>query len=105
MDASCKGYAAVLYLCVADGNIFTCRLLASKTRVAPLKSVSIPRLELMGAYFLGQLTNHYVNLLHTHFKLSAIFLWTNSTIVLDWINTTSYLLKTFVENGVSQILD
>ncbi|XP_070066933.1 uncharacterized protein [Drosophila virilis] len=49
VDASMNAYAAVVFLrAELDGQVH-CSLVASKTRVAPLKPVSIPRMELMAA--------------------------------------------------------
>ena len=54
-DASTKAYCAVVYLvCVKNEGIYA-KLLASKSRVAPVKSLTIPRLELMSARILAQL--------------------------------------------------
>ena len=55
-DASCKAYAAVVYLRTehANGDIEV-NLVASKARVAPIKRQSIPRLELLGATILARL--------------------------------------------------
>ena len=51
-DASKDAYAACAYLvCRYEGNTPTSVLIASKSRVAPVKSMTIPRLELMGGYF------------------------------------------------------
>ena len=49
-DASEKGYAVASYVRHAyeDGMVST-RLVAAKSRLAPLKAMSIPRLELIGA--------------------------------------------------------
>ena len=49
-DASLKAYAAIVYV-VSDES---CMFLASKTRVAPLKTQTIPRLELLGALLLAR---------------------------------------------------
>lgn len=47
-DVSVDAYAAVVYLQVSySDNSVTSRILASKTRVMPLKSQTIPRLELL----------------------------------------------------------
>ena len=49
-DASCKAYAAVVYLLETSAGRQV-RFVASKTRVAPLKSQSIPRLKLLSAVY------------------------------------------------------
>ena len=50
VDASLEAYGAVVYVRVKyqDGSL-SVRLVSSKTKVAPLQSVSVPRLDLMGA--------------------------------------------------------
>lgn len=58
-DASEKAYAAVVYLRMEDSNgMIHTSLVTSKTRVAPIKQVTIPRLELNGALILAQLLFH-----------------------------------------------
>ena len=63
-DASKKAYCAVIYFVYRfeDGKTHV-RLVASKTRVAPLKELSIPRLELMSARILAQLMHIIKNAL------------------------------------------
>ena len=50
-DASEVAFAAVIYIRITDssGKVFT-NLVSSKTRVAPIKTISVPRLELCGAH-------------------------------------------------------
>ncbi|KAJ8721022.1 hypothetical protein PYW08_006487 [Mythimna loreyi] len=57
-DASMKAYAAAAYIRIEsqNGNITT-QLLAARTRLAPLKTVSLPRLELSGSLLLSRLMN------------------------------------------------
>lgn len=57
-DASSKAYAAVVYIrsIYPDGRVLT-NLLTSKTKVAPIKKQSIPRLELLAAYISARLVN------------------------------------------------
>lgn len=65
-----------------NGDI-TCKLLCSKSKVAPLSVLSIARLELCAAVLLSQLAAHKVSsALPVH--IDEIFLWTDSTIVLQY---------------------
>lgn len=59
-DASEKAYCAAAYLrCVKRNGECTTSLIASKTKVAPLKKMTLPRLELMGAFIGARLGNSY----------------------------------------------
>ncbi|GBO23490.1 hypothetical protein AVEN_146283-1 [Araneus ventricosus] len=101
-DASEKAYDAVIYLqSVCDSSDNNTFLLCSKSRVAPIKSVAIPRLELAACLLLAQLTRKVLNALKL--KIDQVLLWTDSTIALSWIDTPPHLLKTFVSNRVAQI--
>ena len=54
-DASLKAYAAVVYLLIESENGFHMKFVVAKTRVAPLKKQSIPRLELLSGILLARL--------------------------------------------------
>ncbi|XP_075151078.1 uncharacterized protein LOC142225184 [Haematobia irritans] len=102
-DASGSAYAATLYIRVEIGNQVDTFLLAAKTRVAPIKKISLPRLELCGAVMLSKLANAIIPNLQiaqftTHF-------WTDSTIVLAWLRKPPCSWSTFVGNRVSEILE
>jgi hypothetical protein len=101
-DSSEKAYEACLYLrSVNQQGEVTTKLPCSKSRVAPVKKVTLPRLELCGALLLAQLiqkTEPALNL-----KIDRIVLWTDSTIVLSWLATSTSKWKTFVAKRVSQI--
>ena len=100
--ASEKAYGACIYLrsISLDGDIET-QLLTARSKVAPLKSLTIPRLELSGALLLTSLMSVVKNSLTI--DVSRIVYWTDSTIVLQWIKSSSHTLKTFVANRVAEI--
>ncbi|CAI6376223.1 unnamed protein product [Macrosiphum euphorbiae] len=102
-DSSEQAYAAALYLVSVfpDGKSSS-HLVLSKTRVAPLKTQSIPRLELCGATLLASLTKHLLEALST-INIESVNLWTDSTITLQWIQSDPHRWTTFVSNRVSQI--
>lgn len=54
-DASTTAYAAVIYLAVKTPQDTHTQFLASKTRVAPIQAITIPRLELLSALLLSRL--------------------------------------------------
>ncbi|XP_039307877.1 uncharacterized protein LOC120358265 [Solenopsis invicta] len=103
-DASNQALAAAVYIRVAttQGAIRT-TLLASKTKVAPLKKLTIPRLELSGACLLTRLVSHILNVFT--FPNIPIFLWTDSSITYTWISNHPSRWKDFVQNRVSFIQD
>ncbi|XP_058978855.1 uncharacterized protein LOC131802550 [Musca domestica] len=103
-DASESAYGATLYIRVENTDHTTHTfLLAAKTRVAPIKKLSIPRLELCGAVLLSKLAKSIVNSLQIS-KYSTQF-WTDSTIVLAWLKKPPCHWSTFVGNRVSEIAD
>lgn len=103
-DASEAGYCSCVYLRVVEsqGSVST-YLLIAKSRVAPLKRISIPRLELCGAHLMSKLLNYCLNKLSPPYTISSYTAWCDSTIVLSWIGMPSYRLKVYVSNRVAEI--
>ncbi len=102
-DASEAAYGAVVYLRVLyhDSTVST-SLIMAKSKVSPLKHVTIPKLELCGALLLSKLLSYVCHVLHI--STGSIYAWTDSSIVLHWLQTPTHLLKTFVANRVGEIL-
>lgn len=103
-DASNSGYAACVYVITKNNNTRKVSLLTAKSKVAPLKVISIPRLELMGAVTLAKLIKYILNSL-SRVKITNITALSDSTIVLSWLQTDLYKLKTFVCNRVALITE
>ncbi len=103
-DASEDAYAGVVYFRMVDlaGGVHT-SLIMSKTKVSPIKRLSIPRLELCGAVIVTKLLWHIKVVFQV--PTSDTFIWTDSSIVLYWLSGNIRRFKTFVGNRVSEIVD
>lgn len=83
-DASERTYGACVYMRSAksDGTI-NVQLVCFKSRVAPIKILFIPRLELCGAQLLAQLMDKLISALEIN--IDGRYFWTDSLIVLHWL--------------------
>ena len=100
-----RAYAACVYLRseLKYGAYYT-KLIAAKTRVAPVKKVSLPRLELSAAHLLSKLMKSTIDALKLP-NSTCVFRWSDSTVTLDWIRGSPSRWKDFVANRVSEIHD
>jgi len=91
---------AVVYVRTLNtGSTPQISLVAAKSKVAPLKGVTIPRLELSAAVLLGRLVTHVQSALN--FQTVPVHLWINSTVALTWITRQPCRWKEFVTNRVA----
>ncbi|KAB0799264.1 hypothetical protein PPYR_07144 [Photinus pyralis] len=101
-DASSQAYGACLYLIVIyENETITSRLILSKSKVAPLKTQSIPKLELCGFLMLSDLLESIKKTLNL--SLTSIKAFTDSTIVRFWCRKESFHWKVFVANRVAKV--
>ena len=100
-DASKFAYAAVVYTRIIIGQQVYVRLIVAKTKVAPIKTISIPRLELCAAHLLSKLVK---SLLDAKFLDNVpVHLWSDSRNMLYWIRSIPAIWPTFVANRTSEI--
>ena len=102
-DASEKAMAAVAYLrkVMESGSAAKSYLLMAKTQVAPLRVMTVPRLELQSCLMAVKLMQFIEK--HLDLPLVKILFWTDSTVALAWIKSESRTLKPFVANRVASI--
>lgn len=103
-DASERAYGACLYIrSINEQGDVDVRLLIAKSRVAPIKPVTIPRLELCAAVVGARLYQKVANSLRI--TPSSVVFWTDSMIVLGWLKMLPIKLNTFVRNRVAEVLE
>ncbi|XP_075227514.1 uncharacterized protein LOC142327976 [Lycorma delicatula] len=101
-DASLNGFGCCIYVRITYCNDkVSCNLLCSKSRVAPLKQMTLPRLELCACLLLSRLLNQVTLALNE--RINEIHLYSDSMIALHWIHGQSTNWKVFVANRVSEI--
>ena len=90
-----SAYGGVIYLrtLYTDTSV-SVTLLTAKTRVAPLKKLTIPRFELCGALLMARLLE--VTAVDLEIPDSNFYIWTDSTFVLAWLKSTPSHLKVYV---------
>lgn len=104
-DASLHAYSACVYFrSITANNTISVHLVMAKSRVAPIKFMTMPRLELSGALLSARLVkkvNESVRL-----TIDSCTYWCDSTIVLGWIRSSNaHLLKQFVSNRINEIVE
>ncbi|XP_065108476.1 uncharacterized protein [Paramisgurnus dabryanus] len=103
-DASCVGYGACSYLRYQnDRDQVHCTLVLAKARVAPSKVTSIPRLELAAAVVSTKISVMLKGELDI--KIDEEVFWTDSQVVLGYINNDARRFHIFVANRVQLIRD
>lgn len=99
-DSSETAYGACVYIRTMVNGTYTCNLLCARSRVAPLKTISLPRLELSAALLLAELMQRIIKCIDFS---GPTYYWSDSTITLAWIAAPPLKWKTFVANRVSEI--
>lgn len=103
-DASEAAFGAAGYLRqVTSTGAVSCTLVMSRTRVAPLKRLTVVRLELQGAVLGTRLARSIETALSK--PLDATYFWTDSEVILGYISNDSRRFQTFVGNRVAEIRD
>nr|XP_043899053.1 uncharacterized protein LOC122780247 [Solea senegalensis] len=102
-DASNNGYGQCSYIRIVADEQVHCTLVMGKARVAPIRVVSIPRLELTAATVSASVSNTLREELEL--EIDQEFFWTDSQVVLGYIKNEARRFHVFVANRVQKIRD
>ncbi|XP_056597979.1 uncharacterized protein LOC130433119 [Triplophysa dalaica] len=100
-DASSQGYGQCSYIRLLSEDKVHCSLVIGKARVAPTKVVTIPRLELSAAVVSSAVSSMLREELEL--KIDQEYFWTDSKVVLGYINNEARRFHVFVANRVQRI--
>ncbi|XP_077523492.1 uncharacterized protein LOC144134453 [Amblyomma americanum] len=103
-DASQRAYGACAYLRLQDskGSVHT-ELIYAKARVSPLKGMTLPRLELMGALIGARIAKFLEGCLMMYAGRLKMIYWTDSSITLHWLKGNPLQWNQFVRNRVTKV--
>ena len=102
--ASTTAYAAVVYIRQSFDGLVHTRLLTAKNRVAPKRSLCVPRVDLCGAVLGAKLVEAISSSLSDQrFPTPKVYAWTDSTVTLAWLQDFPRKWKTFLANSVAKI--
>ena len=102
-DASEKAYGCCVYLKTTTDKCSTVSLVMSKVKIAPLKRITLPRLELLAALLGARLVRFISSALELDLESCSFSCWTDSEITLKWIQSDAHKWKQFVRNRVQEI--
>jgi hypothetical protein len=100
-DASEQAYRAVLYVRSSTPGGVIVRLACSKNRLAPVKKITLPHLQLLTTLVGARLLDYFCQ--ETGLDIRSATLWTDATVALSWIRSNPSRWKTFVCNRVTEI--
>jgi len=103
-DASITSYGACIYIRLKSlTGKYDTKLLCAKSNVSPFKVITLPRLELCADLLLARMANKFIPKLNL--KIENKYYWTDSSVTLSWISSSSAKWKTFVAHRVGEIQD
>ena len=96
------GFLRAQVTCTSEEIITELAFVLGKARVAPMKVMTVPKLEIQAALLAARLKREICRALTV--TVDKVFIWTDSTVVLQWINSTNKH-PIFIANRVSEILE
>ena len=102
-DASEMGLCVVAYLRFENNDEVKVSFVMGKTRVAPIKSTTIPKLGLQAALHASRLKVSIIE--EQDFTIDQVFMWSDSSTVIQWLNAFEKKQQIFVANRIGEFLE
>ena len=101
-DASQEAFGTCAYVRQKrSDDVYNVKFIAAKSRVAPLRQLTIPRLELQAAVLASRLAKSIQE--ESRIQFGNVYFFTDSTITLAWIQSPSRNFKPFVSSRIGEI--
>ena len=84
-DSSSQVYCSMVYIRAERTLGIRASFLCAKTKVAPLKKLSIPRLELLGCVLLSKVLKDVLVALKGRVSIDSVYCWSDSEVALCWV--------------------
>lgn len=104
-DASERAYGAVVYFQICVDDRYSIQLVCAKSKVSPVKVLSVARLELCAAVLLSKLIRKVVDTVSPRYPVDKIYAFSDSKVVLCWVRSSPHRWQTFVANRVVKIVE
>lgn len=99
-DSSTVAYGVVAYMVTShESTHISSKIIVAKSRIAPVRTITIPKLELCAALMGANLLHKIRQALPFH----EYYMWTDSTIVLGQIRSNKTKLDSFTMHRLSEI--
>ena len=102
-DAPSVAFWAICYIQMESGNEIDVKFVFAKSRIAQIKGLSIPRLELQAAVLASRIASMVSKELRLPIRL--VRFWSDSEIVLKWLASKSRLYSSFVHHRVNEVTE
>lgn len=97
-DASTVAYGVAIYVTTTEGT----ELLVARAKVAPIKGLTVPKMELTAILLSARLLNHVYTAFHGEVNVLSTHVWSDSKVALNWVHSVK-VLPVYVRNRVDQV--
>ena len=102
-DKAGKAYCAIFFAKVSCSHGVSVNFWMEKSRLAPMKKLSVSRLELLACLLLSELVISVVDAVKSEVRIKEICCWSDSQIAIWWIKQCGKVWNVWINNRVEKI--